>query len=155
VSEGHYHLLCEPEDAKIKPRNPVDAQFSIPWGVATAIVRKKVNLEHFTEEIIKSPDILEVTKKISVKIDTSLNRSDKIESTRVKITTKQGKVYSKEVAEPLGSLERPMSFDDCARKFRDCAKELGDVKSSKVIELIGKLEQLADIRNLISLLSLE
>jgi 2-methylcitrate dehydratase PrpD len=155
VSEGHYHLLCEPEDAKLKPRNPVDAQFSIPWGVATAIVRKQVTLDDFTEMAIKSQEILGVTSKMSVKVDTSLNRSDKIEPTRVKLTTKQGKVYSKEVTEPLGSLERPMSFDDCARKFRDCAKELDDEKSSKVVELIGKLEQLADIRNLVSLLSLE
>jgi 2-methylcitrate dehydratase PrpD len=155
VSEGHYHLLCEPEDAKLKPRNLVDAQFSIPWGVATAIVRKEVNLKHFTEETINSPEILEVTKKMSVKVDQSLNSPDKIEPTRVKLTTKQGKVYSKEVAEPLGSIERPMSFNDCAKKFRDCAKELSDEKCSKVIELIGKLEQLKDIRDIVSLLSLE
>jgi 2-methylcitrate dehydratase PrpD len=155
VSEGHYQLLCEPEDAKLKPRTPVDAQFSIPWGVATAIVRRRVNLEHFTQGAIKNQDILGVTNKMSVKIDPSLNRTDKIEPTRVKLTTKQGKVYSKEVAEPLGSLERPMSFDDCARKFRDCAKNLGDEKCSKVIELIGNLEQLEDIRDIVSLLSLE
>jgi 2-methylcitrate dehydratase PrpD len=155
VSEGHYHLLCEPEDAKLKPRNPVDAQFSIPWGVATAIVRRRVNLEHFTEGAIKNPDILEMTNKMSVKVDPSLNRTDKIEPTRVKLITKQGKAYSKEVAEPLGSLERPMSFNDCAKKFRDCAKELDEEKCSKVIELIGKLEQLEDIRDISSLLSLE
>jgi 2-methylcitrate dehydratase PrpD len=155
VSEGHYQLLCEPEDAKLKPRTPVDAQFSIPWGVATAIVRKQVTLDDFTETAIKSQEILKVTHKMSVKVDASLNRPEKIEPTQVELTMKQGEIYTKEVAEPLGSLERPMSFGDCARKFRDCAKNLNDKKNSKVIELINDLEKVADIKKLISLLSLK
>ena len=155
VSEGHYHLLCEPEDAKLNPRNPVDAQFSIPWGVATAIFRRQVTLEDFIDKAIKSKDILDLTKKMSIKIDSTLNRAVNIEPTRVEITTKEGNVYSKEVAYPLGSLERPMTFDDCARKFRDCAKQLSKEQTDRVVELIGRLEQVADIRGLVNLLRLE
>ena len=155
VSEGHYHLLCEPEGAKLKPRNPVDAQFSIPWGVATAIVRKQVTLEDFTETAIKREDILDLTKKMSIKIDSTLNRPVNIEPTRVEITTKEGNVCSKEVTGPLGSLERPMSFDDCARKFKDCAKQLNHEQINRVIELVGQLDQMNDIRGIIALLSLE
>ena len=155
VSEGHYHLLCEPEDAKLNPRNPVDAQFSIPWGVATAIFRRQVTLEDFIDEAIKSKDILDLTKKMSIKIDSTLNRAVNIEPTRVEITTKEGSVYSKEVAHPLGSLERPMTFDDCARKFRDCAKQLSKEQTDRVIELVGQLEQVAEIKKLIRLLSIE
>jgi 2-methylcitrate dehydratase PrpD len=155
VSEGHYHLLCEPEDAKLNPRNPVDAQFSIPWGVATALVRRQVTLEDFTDKAIKNQDILDLTNKTSIKIDINLNRAVNIEPTIVEITTREGSVYSKEVAHPLGSLERPMSFKDCARKFRDCAKELSSEQADRVIEVISQLEQMADIRKLINLLSLE
>jgi 2-methylcitrate dehydratase PrpD len=155
VSKGHYQLLCEPEEAKLRPRTPVDAQFSIPWGVATAIVRKQVSLDDFTEMAIKNQEILKVTQKMSVKVDPRLNRSDKIEPTRVEITTKPGKSYTQEVEEPLGSLERPMSFGDCAKKFRDCAKDLDNEKIGKVTELIYNLEKVTDIRKLINLLSLE
>jgi 2-methylcitrate dehydratase PrpD len=155
VSKEHYQLLCEPEEAKLKPRTPVDAQFSIPWGVATAIVKKRVALDDFTEMAIQSQEILKVTQKMSVRVDTRLNRPDKIEPTRVELTTKQGEVYTHEVEEPLGSLERPMSFDDCARKFRDCAKNLVDEKVDKVTELINDLEKVTDIRKMIDLLSLE
>jgi len=155
VSKEHYQLLCEPEEAKLRPRTQVDAQFSIPWGVATAIVREQVTLDDFTEMAIKNREILKLTQKMSVKVDARLNRPEKIEPTRVELTTKQGKVYTQEVEEPLGSLERPMSFDDCARKFRDCAKNLGDEKIGKVTELINGLEKVTDIRKLISLLSLE
>ena len=155
VTDTHHSLLCSPKEVKLKPRNPVDAQFSIPWGVATAIARKRVALEDFTESAIQSQDILEVTNKMSVKVDTSLNRSDKIEPTRVEITTKGGEVHSKMVEHPLGSPERPMSFDDCVRKFRDCAKQLRDEQIDRLIELIGRLEQINDIREVIQLLSFQ
>jgi 2-methylcitrate dehydratase PrpD len=155
VSEEHHFLLCTPHDAKWKPRNPVDAQFSIPWGVATAIAKKKVTLEDFTEVAIKSQDILEITKKIDVELDNTLKRVDKVDPTRVKITTKQEEVYSKHVEDPLGSLQRPMSFNDCAKKFRDCAKKLPEGKIGRLLELIAQLEQVTDIREIISLLCIE
>ena len=37
-----------------EPKNPVDAQFNVPWGVATALVRGKVSLADFTEEAIRT-----------------------------------------------------------------------------------------------------
>ena len=155
VSEEHHFLLCTPRDAKLKPRNSVDAQFSMPWGVATAIARERVTLEDFSEAAIKSQDILEVADKIDVELDNTLERSNKVSPTRVKITTKQGEVYSKQVEDPLGSLQRPMSFNDCAKKFRDCAKMLDDEKSNRVIELIRKLEQVEDVGEIIGLLTKE
>jgi 2-methylcitrate dehydratase PrpD len=155
VSEEHHTLLCTPQGAKWKPRNPVDAQFSIPWGVATAIARRRVTLEDFTEAAIKNKDILELTNKMEVELDNTLVRLDKVDPTRVKITTKQGEVYSKHVEDPLGSLQRPMSFDDCAKKFRDCAKKLPDGKIDRLLELIGQLDQVTDIREIIELLRIE
>ena len=58
--EGTYFLLATPLEAKARPRNFVDSQFSIIWGVATAIARRRATLDDFTEEAIKSPDILGV-----------------------------------------------------------------------------------------------
>lgn len=155
VSEAHYTLLCTPQDAKFKPRSPVDAQFSIPWGVATAIARRRATLEDFTEDAIQSRDIPEVVSKVRVEMDASLERSEKIDPTNVQITTKQGDVYSKEVEHPMGSLERPMSFDDCAGKFRDCAKQLKNEQIEKTIELTGQLEKLSDIGEIIRQLNME
>lgn len=155
VSEAHYRLLCEPEEAKRMPRNPVDAQFSIPWGVATALFYKRVSLEHFTDEAIKNHEVLDLTRKMVIRVDVQLTRSDQIEPTRVEIKTKGGDHYSKEVTHPLGSLERPMSFDDCAKKFVDCANQVGLKQTDQVIDLIHRLESLNDIRVIIPLLRLE
>jgi 2-methylcitrate dehydratase PrpD len=152
VTEAHLKLLCQPLEAKRSPRSPVDAQFSIPWGVASAIVGRKVGLGDFTDTAVKNQDVLEVTQKMRVEVDNSLHKPGP-EPTRVKIITNEGKVFAKVVENPLGSLERPMSFEDCARKFTDCAKNLDAQKIQKIIDLVGQLEKLNDIQEIIRLLT--
>jgi len=152
VTDAHLSLLCQPLEAKRSPRSPVDAQFSIPWGVASAIVGRRVGLDDFTEGAIKNRDVLDVTAKMRVEVDNALHKPGP-EPTRVKVITKDGQTYSKVVENPLGSLERPMSFEDCARKFSDCAKTLGTERIDKIIDLVGRLEQLEDIREIIRLVT--
>jgi 2-methylcitrate dehydratase PrpD len=152
VTGAHLSLLCQPEDAKRSPRSPVDAQFSIPWGVASAIVGRRVGLDDFTESAIKNRDVLGVTQKMRVEVDDTLHRPGP-EPTRVKVITNDGKAFVKVVENPLGSLERPMSFEDCARKFNDCAKDLGAGRIERTIESVRRLERLDDIREIIRLLT--
>jgi 2-methylcitrate dehydratase PrpD len=154
--EGGYFSLCMPLEVKVKPRTQVDTQFSIPWGVATAVAKRRASIEHFTEAAIKSPDILEIASKITVELDHSLDRSDRIPPGKLKIITKSGQAYSKQVDDPLGSPERPMSFDDCKKKFRDCSSypesKLPNQQIERVIELIGQLEQSKDVGEIMKLL---
>jgi 2-methylcitrate dehydratase PrpD len=152
VTDAHMSLLCQPEDAKRSPRSPVDAQFSIPWGVASAIVGRRVGLDDFTESAIRNQEVLEVTGKMRIEVDNTLQKPGP-EPTRVKAITKDGKEFVRVVENPLGSLERPMSFDDCARKLRDCAKSLDAGRIERIINMVGQLERLEDIRKLIHLLT--
>ncbi len=152
VTEAHYSLLCEPAEAKRTPRNPVDAQFSIPWGVAVAVARRRVGLADYTAEAVTNREILDITCKMRVNVNNGLRRQDGVDPTRVKIHTKQGGVFIKEVENPLGSLERPMSFEDCARKFADCARDLDRGKIQSIIEFVGQLEKVEDVSEIIRLI---
>jgi 2-methylcitrate dehydratase PrpD len=156
VDAGGYQMLSMPFDVKARPRTPVDAQFSIPWGVATALARRKVGVEHYTEEAIKSPDILEAASRIKIVLDHSLDVSDKMPSGKIELETKDSRVYGNRVDYPLGSPERPMTFEDCARKFRNCASypasPLPDSRIEGVIEMTAKLEQLENVAQIMDLL---
>ena len=44
-------------------------------------------------------------------------------------------------------------FEDCAKKFADCAKNLEAKRIERIIQLVGRLEQLEDIREIIGLLT--
>jgi len=156
VDAGGHQMLCSPLEVKTKPRTPVDAQFSIPWGVATALARGRVTMEHYTDEAIKSADILETASKIKVVLDHSLDVSDKTPSGKIEVELKGGQVYKNRVDFPLGSPERPMTFDDCAAKFMNCASHgapsVPRERLEGVIERIGHLEQVGDMGEIMALL---
>jgi 2-methylcitrate dehydratase PrpD len=148
------YALCVPPEIKRNPRNIVDAQFSVPWNVATTLVKGKVTLEDFTEEAIKNKDVLEVAQKVTGHLDPSLSRHG-VGPGRVKIIVKNGAEYSEEREFCLGSIEKPMTFDDCAKKFRECSptsiKPLSAKMVDKVIDLVSNTEKLNDATEIIRL----
>jgi 2-methylcitrate dehydratase PrpD len=156
TGQPNHFLLCTPFEQKVKPRNPVDAQFSIPWGVAIAIARRRVTTNDYTEAAIRNPDLLDLAATITAEADPDLNDfEDGMEPARVTITTRDGKAYSEQVGNPLGSPQRPLSFDDCVRKFEDCLSlsenNLVGEKAKHVIELVAGLEAVKDVRKIIEL----
>lgn len=52
-----------------EPKNPVDAQFNVPYGVAVALVRGGVALVDFTEQAIRDERVLAVSRRIGVTED--------------------------------------------------------------------------------------
>ncbi len=147
--------LSQPLEVKRVPRTITDAQFSVPWVVATALVNGKVTVDDFTEEALKRQDILNLTQKITAKLDKTMNRHG-VGPGGVIITMNDGTEYKEEVEHCLGSVERPMNFEDCTKKFRECAacaiEPLPADKIEKVIEMISRLEEQDDATEIIRLL---
>ena len=147
--------ICVPPEVKGNPRSTVDAQFSVPWAIATALVKGRVNVEDFTEEAIRKEDVLRISRKVTSVLDPKLSRHG-VGPGRVKITMQDGTEYTEEVEHCLGSIEKPMTFEDCAAKFRECAagsiKPLADDTVAMVVELIGRLDRLDDATEIIRLL---
>jgi hypothetical protein len=75
-------------------------------------------------------------------------------TTIIKITLKDGRVISGRADFGKGSPSDPMSYEDVAEKFRGCAAyaEWPISKANQVIDMMRKLEDVADIRTLTSLL---
>jgi 2-methylcitrate dehydratase PrpD len=146
--------LCTPIEARRRPRNTVDSQFSIPWTIATALVKGKVFLDDFTEEAIKREDVLQAARKVTGEIDPNLNRHG-VGPGRVKMVMQDGAEYTEEVG-IVGRSGGTISFDDCAAKFRDCSassiRPISSDKVEKAIDLVSRLEQLDDAAEVIRLL---
>lgn len=148
--------FCMPREVKCIPRTIVDAQFSIPWVVATALVKGKVTIADFTDESIQNKEIQEIACKVTGYIDTGMNRHG-VGPGRVSIITKDGNEYTREIEYASGSPQRPMTFDDCAKKFRECSSQslilLPPDRVDKTIDMVSKLEQLDDVAELIRIVS--
>lgn len=155
LGEGPTFLLCTPLEAKKFPRNVVDAQFSIPWGASVAISRGAPGLKDYTAEAIQSQDILDITAKVVIETDTSLN-STGLEPVRMTAYLKDGSVKEVYTDTATGSPDQPISFEQSEVKFRmlvdSAEKRISKENEDKVIAMVKDLENISDIRDLIRLL---
>ncbi len=149
--EGAYNL-CVPLEDRCSPKNTVASQFSVPWAVATAIVKRKATISDFGERAIKDPATLDITHKITPILDGSLVGHG-IQPGKITIKTLDGKEFTAQEDCPLGNPEKPMSQAQFEAKFRDCAshaiKPLSEKKIARLTGLVNNLEQLDDVTEII------
>lgn len=105
---------------RVRANPQVDAQFSIPYTVALALCNGNVLLSDFTSESIKgATPILELASKIKVSVDPELADKD-ISSLHIAITMVNGQTVTHTLDTLKGSPLKPLSFDECAAKFKNC-----------------------------------
>src|SRR5262249_58888571 len=71
VPAGEVPIVCEPAEAKRRPRTPYDAKFSLPFCIAAALSEARVGIGAFTEESIRDPRLLALADRVSFSVDSS------------------------------------------------------------------------------------
>lgn len=154
----HSYKLCG-HQFKIGENPRVDAQFSIQYCVANAILRRNSILEHFEETNIRALEIMDLVKRISVLPDPALVNPElavPVVPTDVKVTTKKGQTYHRFLALATGMPGKPLSKEEHIRIFKDCIsyakRPLPKENIKRIISLVDNLEEVDDVRKLIPLL---
>ena len=151
------YFLLHPLEKRSRPENPVDSQFSIPWAVAAVFTRGMAGIGEFTDEAIKSADILQMSAKVRIAVDKNIGEKKGLIPAKIGVTIKSGKTFIEQAEIPAAGLEKPLPFSAYERKFRDCSayavKSRTDKQINKIISLVKELEQVEDIRELVELLS--
>ena len=62
--EAGWDIVAAPEEQKRSPRNLVEAQFSMPFSAAVAILYGQVSLNEYTEEILAAPQVRELMGRV-------------------------------------------------------------------------------------------
>ena len=135
--------------------NLLDCQFSTSYTVASALSDRRVSLEQFTPEKIQNPDLQDLASRVSIEADPEMealrpaNRACIVE-----VTLKDGKTVSGRVDYPLGDPRKPFSDDDLMKKFQGLAAHaLSPEKVSKLGSMVFKLDEVADVGELVALCS--
>ncbi|MFC1982798.1 MmgE/PrpD family protein [Chloroflexota bacterium] len=133
-----------------QPRTYHEAQVSLPYSVAIAIVEGKALFEQYSEEKLKVPQVMELCKKVRITADSSLPRGV---SCAMTIVNKDGTRYEAQVDYPKGSLEHPMTDDEHREKFLSLASPvLSKNKIAQIIAMVDKFEEIDDVSQLCSLI---
>lgn len=146
-------IVAEPAEAKRKPQNMVDAQFSMPYAAATAIYRRSAFLDEYSPELIQSPEMQALMDKVECYSDPELDREfPRKWPCRVEIKTKDGQTYSKKVDHPRGDPENALSWDEIIDKFeRVTANVYSPERKKEIVRQVQHLES-ADMKRLNELL---
>lgn len=157
LNQGSYNLVCDPIQKKSRPQTVPEAQFSLPYTVAVAAVKRDVFLGDFNEQSIRNPEILELAAKVRTFVDPEIEATSgrEIGPASVEIRTKNGKLYSKIVSPSMvkGHPGNPMKLEDVAEKFRKCIgfgiKPLSEENVTDVTNLVAHLEDCEDVTRLL------
>jgi 2-methylcitrate dehydratase PrpD len=151
VGEKTYRTLCEPFERKQRPKTIVDAQFSLPYTVACALVKRDVIITDFSEEAIQNRIVLGMARKVKPILDTRMENGKRgsIGPVVLEIKTKDNKVYSQKIDFAKGHPKKPMGMDEVVNKFGECVASselhLSEKNIQNVVDIIINLEDIGDI----------
>jgi 2-methylcitrate dehydratase PrpD len=158
---GGTRQLCEPIEAKRRPKISIDGKFSIPFTTAIMAVKGNVTLRDYTEEGLRDPAVLAMADRVSYRPDaqpvTGKGGSQDVSRTAVEIVTRDGRRFEQRSTGVPGDPKNPVSWEQLEAKFHDCvsfsAKPVSRDAAARAVELIRKLEAAPDATEVVRLLS--
>jgi 2-methylcitrate dehydratase PrpD len=117
VPAGTHKVICLPEANKLKPANSYDAQFSVQWLTAAALVKGRLGLAELEPDQIGDPEIMALTQKVRF-ADYPDSPFPKAYSGEVIVTLDDGRTLSHREHINRGAAERPLTNGEIVEKFR-------------------------------------
>ena len=150
-----YDVVSRPFSIRNDPT--IDAQFNIPYCVASALIDGYVFLDTFEAETVKEKRRTAVAEKVKVLMDLPVKDKKILGSVIVEINTNDNRTYSETVEDYKGNPGNPMTRDECVDKFMRCLRYVNHPFSEDNIETciqkIFNIEQLDDVTDILKYLT--
>lgn len=112
--------VCEPVANKQRPQNSYDAQFSIPYAVASGLVRGRFGLAELEDAALADPDVLAVAGKVAYEVDPN-SGFPQYYSGEVIVTLRDGREFSHREHVNRGAADRPITNPEIIEKYMENA----------------------------------
>ena len=135
---------------KVEARTPYLGKFNVPFCIATALCFGHVDLDDFTDERLKNPEILRLMSIISLKDAPELTRLYPVKwPSRVQIELENGIRYEGYCEYPKGDPENPLSEKELIDKFNKlCENVITKDEKERIIDSVINLEKVDDVANI-------
>lgn len=125
-------MLFEPLSERRNPETSIIGKFSIPFTMATALIRGNIDLNSFDYENLHDEKIRELAGRVDYTYMDEWQRG-KETYTRVVMKTTKG-TFDRLITNPFGTPENPMKEDLFNLKFNECAKNAVNPKSQEALD---------------------
>ena len=136
------------------PTDSLQGKFSMEFCMAALLLYGKAGLTEFTDEVVRRKEVQDMIQRIHFGVHPEAEAAGYNKMTTIiEIKLQDGRTISGRADFGKGSPVDPMSFDDVAGKFQDCAAfaKWPKQKADRVVEMVRKLETVGNVRDLTAL----
>lgn len=140
------------------PTDALQAKFSMEFGLAAILHEGRCGLNEFTTELVTRPDVRSTMALIDYRVfseEEAKSNRYLLNTTLLEFDLKSGRTVSARVDWGKGSKADPMSMDEVADKFRECAHYAGwpADKAEGAIARVRRLESVGSVAELTAFLA--
>lgn len=148
IHRNQMPVVCEPLAAKRRPQSDYDAKFSLPFFVATCLVRGRFGLEELEAPTLADPEILALCDRISCE-HSDESAFPKYFSGEVAVRLRDGRLLERRERVNRGADTRPLSRDDIEAKFFENTRQaIPASQAQRVLESVMTLERAPNVDTL-------
>ncbi len=131
------------EGSKHEIQTKEEADHSLPYLLAVAMLDGQVLPEQYLPERIVADDVQQLLRRVEVRPDEGLSeRFPERHSARVRVRLRDGRVLEREQHDYEGFTTRPMSWDTVAAKFDRLAEQrAGGEQRERIKDTVATLEE--------------
>lgn len=133
------------------PKTYHEAQVSLPFSVAVALIEGQALLKQYSDRNIKNPLVKKLSNAHTIVVDDKLPRG-----VSCKMTLKQtdGKTFASQIDYPKGSIQNPMNDDELLAKFMSLASPVIGTKTAATLAVaLMNIEKAKDVSAVLKLAS--
>jgi 2-methylcitrate dehydratase len=132
------------EGSKYEIQAKEEADHSLPYLLAVALLDGQVLPDQYRPERIASDDVQDLLHRVEIEPDDSLSeRFPQEHSARIRLHLREGQVLEREQRDYEGFQTRPMAWDTVAEKFdRLACAHVGDRRLEEIKEAVATLEEI-------------
>jgi len=150
IGAGQTQVVCEPEASKRLPKSAYEAQFSVHYTIATALVRGRFTLTELEAEALADPCTLALTQKTRYEVDPD-SAFPRYYSGEVVLKLKDGRELRHREPHNRGSDARPLTADEIVTKFHgNAGRVMSRSRAERVIEAVLTLERASSLDALLA-----
>lgn len=140
ATTGHA-LVALPPKKKQRPANPVEAQFSLPYSAAVALVAGDAGPDQYLDPWLHDASVLDLARRVTVRSDAAVDAKFPAKwPVKIALRTRDGRTLHYEADDCLGDPDKPLGPDGLAAKFRTLTR--GALREHDVDSLIARIRNL-------------
>ncbi len=131
------------------PRTYHEAQVSLPFSVAVALLEGQALLKQYSDKNIRNAKVKHLSDITSIAVDATLPRGV---SCNMVATLNDGRTFTSRIDYPKGSIQNPMSDAELLDKFARLAiPVIGDKRAAALAIALMNIEKCADVSSVLKL----